>query len=77
MDEQGHAAFSWRVARAVLLGPSAAESDGIDELKVAGIEAKREMDFGAATGCPIGAVAQVVFDIADAVLYVARIPIPP
>src|SRR6185312_7647297 len=49
MDQQGQKLFFPAIAGAVLLRPSAAYSDGIDCLKMAGVRYQMNVHLGAAT----------------------------
>src|SRR5882724_9443376 len=65
MNEQSHPAFALGVTDPVLFCARASEGDGVNELKMAGIEAKREMNFFAMDRRPIGAVTQMIFYISS------------
>ena len=72
VNQQCHAALALGVAAAILLGAHAAGGDGGDELEMAWIEAERKMHFAAARELAIAAVAEMIFDVAAALLGQVR-----
>ena len=79
MDEDHHSPFAVRIAHTILLGPHAAERDRIYKFQVAGIEAQRKMNRPAGGSRPIGAVSQVIFDVAASAdieirIHVGKLP---
>jgi hypothetical protein len=64
MNQQAHAVVA--VARAILLGAHTSFSDGIDEFKMAGVEAERQMHLPARGRHVFVAVTHVVLDVAPA-----------
>ena len=66
VDEQSQDLATVPVAEAILPCAHAAKDYGIDELKMAWIEAQREMDFAPTARRPIATVAQVILHIAPA-----------
>ena len=64
VNQDHHAPLAVRIALTILFGPQAAQSDGIYKFQMAGIETQRKMDRPARGRYPIGAVSQVIFDVA-------------
>ena len=74
MEEETEAVAPLRVVVPVLAGTKPADSDGIDELEVAGIEAEGEPEVPALGTLPSSPVAEMVLDVPPAlVVYMVRI----
>ena len=68
MEEETEAVAPLRVVVPVLAGTKPADSDGIDELEVAGIEAEGEPEVPALGTLPSPPVAEVVLDVPPALV---------
>src|SRR5439155_25182299 len=63
VNQNNHSALPFDIARAVLFRAHTSESNGIDELEVARIETKREMDLATVLRVPIRAISKMVFHV--------------
>ena len=65
VDKDRHGELAFGVLNTILFASDSPKGDGVDVLKVTGVEAQGKVDFFPLSGGPVAAVAQVVLDVSS------------